>query len=153
MSQINYGLRTWTLDEVAECLSISETLSAKLWGFLGECTNRTPQGGDGSNGTVEEPSSRLDPDNDDKLPHWWDKLTPAEQAEINNAYDHVYGDTDQPKIKVIVGDGQVRIVANDDIIDGVTRVTKQFLSEQCGFEFEETNDSSNRSTIGTTERG
>ena len=43
-------------------------------------------GGDGSNGTVEYPTQRLDPSNDDKAPHWWAKLTEVEQRAISLAY-------------------------------------------------------------------
>lgn len=96
MPKMNENLEYWTADEVAECLSVSSGLSAKLWGILSEATNKTPLGGDGSldsegRPTVEEPSGRLDEDNDDKAPHWWHKLTPEEQAEINAAYEKDYG--------------------------------------------------------------
>jgi hypothetical protein len=43
-------------------------------------------GGDGSNGTVEDPSGRLDADNDDKAPHWWGQLEPVEQTAIAKAF-------------------------------------------------------------------
>ena len=85
------GLTYWTADEVAECLSgIGPALYGKLWDILNAAKNPTPLGGDGSNGTVETPDGRLDEDNDDKAPHWWAKLTPAEQTTIRDAYvaDH-----------------------------------------------------------------
>ena len=85
------GLTYWTADEVAECLSgIGPALYSKLWDILSAAKNPTPLGGDGSNGTVETPDGRLDEDNDDKAPHWWAKLTPAEQTTIRDAYvaDH-----------------------------------------------------------------
>ena len=81
------GLKYWTADEVAECLNgIGPDLYRKLWEILAEAKNPTPLGGDGSNGTVETPDGRLDEDNDDKAPHWWVKLTPAEQTTIASAY-------------------------------------------------------------------
>ena len=81
------GLTYWTADEVAECLSgIGPDLYRKLWSILSDAKNPTPLGGDGSNGTVETPDGRLDEDNDDKAPHWWAKLTPAEQTTIRDAY-------------------------------------------------------------------
>ena len=87
------GLEYWTADEVAECLDgVGRDLSAKLWGFLSEAKNPTPLGGDGSNGTVEEPAGRLDLDNDDKAGHWWGRLSTEEQATIAAAYEKDYGD-------------------------------------------------------------
>ena len=86
MTKMNPALEFWTLDEVAECLSISDDLSVRLWEILDACSNKTPMGGDGTNGTVETPDGRLDSTNDDKAPHWWNQLTPAQQTEINEAY-------------------------------------------------------------------
>jgi hypothetical protein len=86
------GLKYWTADEVAECLSgIGPDLYRKLWDILSDAKNPTPPGGDGSNGTVETPDGRLDFDNDDKAPHWWGKLTGAEQATILYAYHADFG--------------------------------------------------------------
>ena len=86
------GLKYWTADEVAECLSgIGPDLYRKLWDILAEAKNPTPLGGDGSNGTVETPDGRLDEDNDDKAPHWWSKLTAAEQVTIRDAYTADFG--------------------------------------------------------------
>lgn len=89
--EMNEGLEYWTADEVAECLSFEKHyegggLYEKLWGILAAAENPTPMGGDGTVGTVEEPAGRLDPNNEDKAPHWWSKLTEAEQAAINAAY-------------------------------------------------------------------
>ena len=81
------GLKYWTADEVAECLSgIGPDLYRKLWEILNEAENPTPLGGDGSNGTVETPDGRLELDNDDKAGHWWAKLTQAEQTTIAASY-------------------------------------------------------------------
>ena len=85
------GLSHWTADEVAECLGVPSELYQKLWGFLNDATNPTPLGGDGSCGTVEEPSGRWDEDNDDKAPHWWGKLDVREQALIAEAYNQECG--------------------------------------------------------------
>jgi hypothetical protein len=81
------GLKYWTADEVAECLSgIGPDLCSKLWDILSAAKNPTPLGGDGSNGTVEEPHERYDEDHDDKATHWWAELTAAEQTTIAAAY-------------------------------------------------------------------
>ena len=92
------GLTIWTLDEVAECLPYQphidnwQGLYAKLYGLLREAKNPTPQGGDGSNGTVEEPSGRWNKENDDKAPHWWGRLNDDEQTAITKAWEDEYGD-------------------------------------------------------------
>ena len=81
------GLKYWTADEVAECLSgIGPDLYRKLWQILSDASNPTPLGGDGSENTVETPDERLDLDNDDKAPHWWSELTPTDQQTIATAY-------------------------------------------------------------------
>lgn len=80
------SLKYWGATEVAECLDLqNEELYVKLWSFFADCLNPTPQGGDGSNGTVEEPAGRLDLDNDDKAGHWWGKLAEEEQRIIVEA--------------------------------------------------------------------
>ncbi len=89
------GLNYWTADEAAECLEYSRhlppggdrSLYAKLWSFIAAAENPTPQGGDGTDGTVELPCGRLSADNDDKAPHWWGRLEPAEQAALARAYE------------------------------------------------------------------
>jgi len=95
-TKIPDGLDRWTADEVAECLDYDEHLPAdygcwtklarKLHDILAEAQNPTPLGGDGSNGTAETPDGRLDPNNDDKAAHWWDRLDPVEQAAITAAF-------------------------------------------------------------------
>ncbi len=84
--------RYWTADAVAECLSYHPTdrdkmwaLYSKLWRFVNEAKNKTPSGGDGSNGTVETPDGRLDLSNDDKADHWWGRLDDEDRAELNRA--------------------------------------------------------------------
>jgi hypothetical protein len=76
------ALEFYTADEAAECLPISNNLSGRLWNILSECKNKTPLGGDGSNGTVEIPDVRSDTRYDDKAGHWWGLLTEEEQQEI-----------------------------------------------------------------------
>ena len=86
------GLEHWTADEAAECLSgIGPDLYRKLWDILSAAKNPTPLGGDGSNGTVEEPHERYDEDHDDQAPHWWGKLTTDEQTTIATAYAAEHG--------------------------------------------------------------
>ena len=91
-------LEYWTADEVAECLPYQPHLTdrgaalyRKLWRILSEAQNPTPLGGDGSDGTVETPCGRWSEKNDDKTPHWWAHLDPAEQRAIELAYRSEYG--------------------------------------------------------------
>ena len=91
--KIPTALEYWTADEVAECLSYNDpdrVIATKLWGFLSETDDPPPNGGDGSNGTVEEPSGRLDLANGDKTGHWWYRLTAAEQCVLGEAYHREY---------------------------------------------------------------
>lgn len=88
------GLELWTADEICECVGYraylsktdADALDRKLWGFVNEATNPTPLGGDGSDGTVEDPDARRNPSNDDKPRHWWPRLTVAEQTAIQEAW-------------------------------------------------------------------
>jgi hypothetical protein len=88
-------ISSWTADEVAECLPYQQFLTdtqyrslySKLWAFLNESTNPTPEGGDGTNGTVEYPEQRLNPSNTDKVPHWWDKLESHEQKALQQSVE------------------------------------------------------------------
>ena len=81
----------WTVDEIAECVSYqkhldskekSEALYRKLWEFLEQSENKTPLGGDGSNGTVETPYEQMSDKFGDKITHWWDKLSTEEQSAL-----------------------------------------------------------------------
>jgi len=74
-----------TADEVAETI---DALYRELWRILAAAKNKTPLGGDGSNGTVETPCGRLDSDNDDKAPHWWDSLDRDFQSAIVQAVEN-----------------------------------------------------------------
>ncbi len=66
-------------------LAITASVATAI-GFVNDASNPTPLGGDGSNGTVEEQSGRLNLDNDDKAGHWWGKLTADEQKTIATAW-------------------------------------------------------------------
>ncbi len=90
--RIPEGLLSWTADQIAECLSYDKYLPkdnglyAKLWKILGDASNPTPLGGDGSNGTVQTPSERHDEEHDDKAPAFWSQLTHGEQKALLLAY-------------------------------------------------------------------
>jgi len=90
------ALEHWTADEVAECIPYEDddkhTLAKKLWGFLHDAKNKTPSGGDGTDGTVEYPDARYNPENDDKAPHWWGKLTDDEKLLIIAGWTKDFGD-------------------------------------------------------------
>ncbi len=82
----------WTCDQVAECLPYQRHLPAdydgdlysRLWELASLADTPTPQGGDGSNGTVETPCGRMG-NYDDKLGSVWNLLTPVEQKAIVTA--------------------------------------------------------------------
>jgi len=81
MSQSDAGLscpeelELWTLDEVAECLSVPAVLYKKLWAMLADCKDKTPLGNDAN----ETPDVRLDSTNDDKLLNAWSAFTDDEK--------------------------------------------------------------------------
>ena len=101
------GIEYWTADMVAECLPYQEflpkdygpweTLYHKLWSFLEEAENPTPLGGDGSNGTVEEPCGRRDLKNDDKTSHWWMRLSLEERKAITLAWQYEFSKYENSK--------------------------------------------------------
>lgn len=76
-----------TLDEVAECYDgISKDLYSKLWRLTSECEKAKtarPLGGDGSNGTTEEPI--IGGGYANELGQAWSLFTDAEKAEIIKA--------------------------------------------------------------------
>ena len=85
-------LEYYTADQVAETIDFDlptfaerEDLYIKLWRIQIAAKSATPLGGDGTNGTVEHPSERMDLDNDDKAAHWWHQLTETEQGGIARA--------------------------------------------------------------------
>ena len=81
-------LRYHSVDEVAECVSgLTDVTYAELWSALEEAHkagNATPLGGDGSDGTIEEPvitSGEYDSD----LAAAWPKLSEAARRNIHEA--------------------------------------------------------------------
>jgi hypothetical protein len=87
----------WTADEMAECLPYFPDdrvqrgkLCATLYDILNRCTNKTPAGGDGSDGTVDHPDGRRDLKNDDKPGHWWHTLSDSDATELTAAYQREY---------------------------------------------------------------
>jgi len=86
----------WTLDEVAECLDgIDNAFRDKLWEMMAEVPKdaRTPQGGDGTDGTVETPDGRQGSFGD-KLDAHWDALDFWNQALLLDAYVKTTGQDD-----------------------------------------------------------
>jgi len=79
-----------TADQIAETVDYhrwlqgddARDLHSQLWCIQAECRLPTPLGGDGSAGTVETPDGRLNDENDDKTPHWWNRLSTHHQAAI-----------------------------------------------------------------------
>jgi len=89
------GLEHYTPDEVAETLGgISSSTYVRLWNILLELKKSdqaAPMGGDvhdPENGVVEDPFSRRDIVGEGKgnMISIWDRLTPEEQSEINEAF-------------------------------------------------------------------
>ena len=96
----------WTLDEVAECLEYykwmrqehgdtegrirGDALYKKLWVFMGEVKkeDRTPLGGDGSDGTTEEPIADKA---EDALALFWDRLEEEEKTALQWAWAEELG--------------------------------------------------------------
>ena len=89
---IPHGLGYWTADEAAECLPISHELSRRLWQLLEVAAqgNMKPRGGDGSDGTTEEPI--VSDEYDDNMEAIWPLLSEAEQTEIAQAYNKERGE-------------------------------------------------------------
>lgn len=77
-----------TADAVAECFEgISKTMCSRLWHFVGEAERAGtahPLGGDGSNGTVEEPVITNGKYASD-MAAVWPKLTDEERDELIEA--------------------------------------------------------------------
>ena len=72
----------WTADEVAECSGVNEDTCSELWWKMGE-EDLKPLGGDGSNGTTEEPIHSDSYGN--SMPQVWPRLSPESQAEVRRA--------------------------------------------------------------------
>lgn len=80
------GLGYWTADEVAECLDdVPAELRSKLWRLGSSCLNQKPLGGDGSNGTTEEPI--VSDSYGNNLKALWPQLEPEEQEVLTKAYE------------------------------------------------------------------
>lgn len=81
----------WTLDEVINCLNVGEGVCFRLGELFGNVPedDRTPLGGDGTDGTVETPDGRMG-DFADKLSRCWDGLSAWDQLTIVNAWKHDY---------------------------------------------------------------
>ena len=65
-------------------------LCVKLWNIQANAENAqnaTPMGGDGSEGTYEDPSEIEPGTYDDEARHWWNQLLPLEQRALVLAYD------------------------------------------------------------------
>ncbi len=89
MVEMNSSVNTFmTADEISECVDgITKETSRELWAVATECSmdkTAKPLGGDGSDGTTEEPIHSEDYANQPK--QFWPKLTEAAQANINDAY-------------------------------------------------------------------
>lgn len=87
MKPIPDSLRYWSVDQVAECLpGMSNTTYTELWGAL-EAANKAgtakPVGGDGSDGTTEEPIVSSGEYGSD-LAAVWPSLSEAAQETICN---------------------------------------------------------------------
>ncbi len=77
-------IRTWSVDEVAECLpGITGATYVALWKLIERGENRKPPGGDGSDGTVEEPVVSENFSNGIKA--CWPLLTDAQRQNIRDA--------------------------------------------------------------------
>jgi hypothetical protein len=78
----------YSVDEVAECVpGITEETYAELWNALGEAEaagTAKPLGGDGSDGTIEEPVISSGEYGSD-LVAAWPKLSEAARANIHEA--------------------------------------------------------------------
>ena len=84
INKLPENLRYWSCDEVAECLSVTHSTYEELWSALEKAHaagKAKPIGGDGSNGTIEEPevtSGEYDSD----LVAVWPMLSDAAQKDI-----------------------------------------------------------------------
>lgn len=74
------------IDTIAECYDIPMALYTKIWGILGELEaagKASPVGGDGSDGTIEEPV--IGAGYADELSKCWRRFTAEEQRQILTA--------------------------------------------------------------------
>lgn len=80
-------LEHWRATDVSECLDLGDydasiPLRTKLWDIYHNAEMVTPEGGDGSDGTVETPDGQMG-DFGDKAPQWWGRLTDKEKTTVN----------------------------------------------------------------------
>lgn len=82
----------WTLDECAECLGVNAATYAELWRVHAMLcdkfypgANMKPTGGDGSNGTTEEPIHSTEYDNN--IGKAWKHLSEDARRNLNIAFD------------------------------------------------------------------
>lgn len=94
MDELKYPpvrLRTWSVDEVAECLEgVSEATYAELWKCMSDAEaagTDKPTGGDGSDGTTEEPIVSEGEYGSD-LVAAWPKLSDEAKKNIHEAADN-----------------------------------------------------------------
>lgn len=89
LSKAPDGLSHWSVDEVAECISgITAETYGELWKCLGESEEEgtaKPLGGDGSDGTTEEPIFSEGEYGSD-LVAAWPKLSEAARLNIHQSY-------------------------------------------------------------------
>jgi hypothetical protein len=81
------SLACWSVDEVAECLPVTSATYTELWEAL-ESAHKAgtakPCGGDGSDGTMEEPEASSGEYGSD-LASAWPSLSDAAKLDICNA--------------------------------------------------------------------
>lgn len=93
MVAMHEGLRSWTPDQVAECLSVGRDTYSTLWELLSNLIARgeaVPLGGDGSDGTIEYPAEQ-DAYMSGKMGAVWHLLSVKQQEDINQAYQADFG--------------------------------------------------------------
>lgn len=83
--------RFWSVDEVSECVSgITQATTTELWDIIVEAEKAgtaKPLGGDGSDGTTEEPIVS-DGEYATDLPAAWPKLSEAARRNIHEAAEN-----------------------------------------------------------------
>lgn len=89
MNPIPEHLKHWSLDEVAECLEgLSQETYSELWEMLELAEHKKPLGGDGSNGTTEEPLI-TEGEYDSDLAAAWPKLSAESRLNIAQAAERL----------------------------------------------------------------
>lgn len=92
--EVPWALRTWSVDEVAECLpGITPDVYDELWQCMADAEaagKDKPLGGDGSDGTTEEPIVSSGEYASD-LAAAWPKLSDKAKLQIHEASARRYG--------------------------------------------------------------